>query len=310
MAIGRIMTLVFLIDLLVLAILGFFLFQPVSYTEYQGDGFTCSVPAGEQTLPFEQWGWHKHHFTGKGELYVSHRPLSGTFEEEAQELGQYLQGAAFQQEIRVVDDGRFFVFSRGKSWRKYVYLFSVDQEVFWVENLGKHSTMLTYKEVADRVLTTLVVGEQASHPSLPVAIANINREILWISQSPMLLFRILAGFLVGVSALVASLLSLSGAIPPRSFGPIAIRQEGNIYLVTRSPGKYQGTFGALVLTSEALTLFCFKRPVVTLSRGEREKISLEQKRGKTFLVIQEGNKVFQIHVADPYVWMNDIGSHL
>ncbi len=310
MKISRIMALVFLTSMGSLAVVAFFLLQPVPYKEYQGDGFTCTVPAGSPGLLFEEYGWHKHNFAGKRDLYISHRSLEGSFQEEVELLGKHLQGAAFQKRIRVFDDGWFFLFARGKSWRKYIYLFPVGQEVFWVESATRHSTMLTYKEVADRVVTSLDVGGRTCDPSLPGVIEEVNREILRYSQSPRLLFSILAASMIGLTVFVGGILSLAGSIPSLPSGQIPIRQEGRIYLVTRSKWKYQGTMGALVLTSEALILYYFRRPICSLSRGEQEKLSLGDKRGKSFLEIQEGKKTFQIHVSDPHAWLNEIRSQL
>ncbi len=310
MKVSRLIALVFFIEIASLAVVAFFFLRPVIYTEYQGDGFTCLVPADSQVMVFEEQEWHKHHFTGKGTLYISHRALKGTFEEEVEQLGKHLQGAVFQQEIEIFEDGWFFLFAGGKSWRKYIYLFSVGQEVFWVENLSRYSTLLTYKEVVDRVVATLNVHGRDSNYNLPIAIKDINRGIVRYSQSPVLFFSLMAAIMLGLLVFIAGLFSFAGSMPSLDPGQMVIRQEKWVYVTIRGPWKYKGTTGALVLTTEALTLYYFRRPMMTLSRGDIEKISLGEKKGKSFLMIQEDNGSFQIQVADARLWMSEITSQL
>jgi len=308
MKISRLFTLIIIIDFAAMGIFVFLFDRPVSYMEYQGDGFSCQIPENATPLVFGEYDWHKHSFSEKGELYISHYRFQGTFEEELEKLGQYLKGAVFQQEIKIFDNGRFFLYARGKSWRKYVYVFSCDKEIFWVENSIGSSTLLTYKEVADRVVTTMKISGKDPDSALAAAITDINKQIVRYTQSPAVLLGII-GFVLLATTLIlpASLIYLGGMVPDLE-GTTIIRKERWVYVVIRGPLKYKGTFGTLVLSMEGLTLYYFRRPLLSLSREAGEQVSVGMKGGKSFLVVEEGKQSFQIHVTDPLLWMNDISS--
>jgi len=308
--IARIITLIVFFEICTFAAAAYFFMRPVTYSEYRGDGFTCLVPAGESPMVFEEYGWQKHYFTGKGSLYISHRTFEGTFDEEVERLGRHLHGAAFQKKIAVFDDGWFFLYARGRSRRKYIYLFSVGQEVFWVENATSHSTLLTYKEVADRVVTSLTVNGRNSEPDLPVHISHINREIIRHTQGPLLLFGVIGGIMLIIPAVLAVVFVIAGLPPSLPPGRMPIMQEKNVYITIRGPWKYKGTVGCLVLTPDALTLYCFKRPMLTISKEDIGKISLEETRGKPFLAIMQNGTRFHINVADARMWMTAVRSQL
>lgn len=179
-----------------------------------------------------------------------------------------------------------------------------------MENTSRHSTLLTYKEVADRVVVTMKVRGRGSDASLPPTIEEINEKIVRYTQSPGLLLAIIgAVFLATTLVLLAVLIYVGGIVPALEESKI-IRMERWVYVSTRAPWTYKGTYGTLVLTTEGMTLYYFKRPLVTIARGEGNRVSLGEKRGKSFLVVQEGKKTFRIFVTEPYLWMNDIGNHL
>ena len=293
--------------------MGLFVFlfaRPVTYTEYHGRDFQCMVPTGSTALVFEENGWDKNVFSGKGELYISHYRFEGTFDQELQTLSKYLKGAVFQQDVQVFDNGRFFLYAHGKSWRKYLYLFSCGQEIFWVENTSRHSTLLTYKEVADRAVVTMKIGGRGSDASLPAAIAEVNGKIVRYTQSPGLLLALLgASFLATTLVLPAVLIYVGGVVPALEESQI-IRMERWVYVSTRAPWTYKGTYGTLVLTTEGMTLYYSRWSLVSVARGEGSRVSLGEKRGRSFMVVQEGKKTFRIFVAEPYLWMNDISNLL
>jgi len=310
MKISRLFVLIILIDSAVLALLMYLFFQPVSYELYEGDNFQCRVPVNSEELVFEEYGWHKHYFSEKGKLYISHYIFNGTFEEEVETLGKHLKGAAFQQDVKVFDNGKFFLYSKGKGWRRYVYLFSCEKEIFWVENMIPSSSLLIYKQVADQVVTTLKIRGRASDPALPAAIADINKKIVNYTQSPSLFLWIMIILLSFTTLLLPAILLYFGGATPDLDETTLIRIERRVYVVIRAPLKYKGTFCTVVLTLEGLALYYFKRPLMFIPRGEAQGISLVQKGMNTYLLVQAGDQSFRISVADPHLWMNDIQARL
>ena len=310
MKISKLFALIVVADCVLMGLFAFFFARPVSYVEYSGDDFQCMVPAGSAELVFEEDGWNKNYFSEKGELYISHYRFQGTFDEELQKLGTYLKGAVFQQDVKIFDNGRFFLYAHGKSWRKYLYLFSCGQEIFWVENTSRHSTLLTYKEVADRAVITMKIRGRGSDASLTAVVSEINGKIIRYAQSPVLLLGILGAVFLATTLVLPGILIYAGGIVPALEEGKIIRMERRVYVSIRSPWTYKGTYGTLVLTTEGLALYYFRRPMVTFGKGEGNRVSLGEKGGKSFLVVQKGKQTFRIYATDPYLWMNDIGNHL
>ncbi len=310
MKISRIFTIIIITDCITLALLYYLFAIPVSYKEYRGDGFSCMVPADSDAEIFQEFDWHKHYFSKKGEIYISHYWFDGTFEEELTKLRKHLKGTAFEQEVKIFDNGWFFLYAKGRAWRRYIYLFSYEKEIFWVENLCRTSTLSTYKEVADKIITTMKIKGRSTDISLPATIADINKKIVRHTQSPDLFLSILGAILLATTLLFPALLFyLGGAIPASGLNTI-LRKERWVYVTIRAKLKYKGTFGSLVLTPEGLTLYYFKKPLLSILRGEGDKVSLEEKKGKVFLALEEEKHFFSIYVADPHLWINDIRSQL
>ncbi len=173
-----------------------------------------------------------------------------------------------------------------------------------------HSTLITYKEVADKVVTSMRIKGQPSDSALPAVIERINRDIVSHAQSPkLLMYMMIAILLLTTLVLPGVLIYFCGALPSLDETAV-IRQQQYVWTVIRAPGMYKGNFGSLVLTTDGLALYYFKRPKLFVAKSEADKISLGQKKGKSFLEVQIDRQTFQLHATDAYLWMNDIQARL
>ncbi len=129
--------------------------ESVSWTQFEAADFHGSVPAGPRSF-VEEHGWHKRNFSGFGQLYISTRRFAGNAHNEILFYRQYVD-PVFEADVKVFENGRFLIEKHGKG-RKYIYIFSVDDRLFWVENYAARSSLRAFKDVVDDVLRRLVIN--------------------------------------------------------------------------------------------------------------------------------------------------------
>ncbi len=275
--------------------------DPVQWVAFQGEGFTCRVPAGPRSL-VEGNGWHKNIFAD-GRLYLSTRPAEGDAEDQIAAYRHYLN-PAYEAAIPVFDNGRFFLEKKGK-FRRYVYLFTSGDNFFWIENSIQGSTLRTYKDILDEVINSLNVGGRSVSPEFQIRKEQINKAIQWYSQGEDLLFTLMMGIPV-VIILIISLVVLPfiGKLPNfRDKRPI--RTATNLFAWVRRPGRINGTLTAMALFEDRLVVYIWRRPFMTITRHDGTVAHIA---GKQSIVLRQGNKKATVDVDYPLRWLSELSA--
>ncbi len=276
--------------------------DPVRWVVFEGDAFSCRVPDGPYSK-IEENGWHKNRFTGASRLYVSTRPLAGEAQEQIRHYRQYVR-PAYEAEISVFGDGRFFLEKRGKS-RRYIYLFTAGDALFWVENFVRGSTLRTYKDILDEVVASLEVGGRTVGTEFGRRVDEINRAIVWYSQGENLLLALMFGLPSAIIVFVAlPILAFIGKLPKfKEQRPV--RSAQNLFAWVRSPGRINGTLVAMALFPDRLEVYIWKRPYMIISKGDG---SIAPVPGRDRLRLRQGSKQAIIDVEYPLRWVSEFSA--
>jgi hypothetical protein len=274
---------------------------PVQWVTFQGEGFTCRVPAGPHSRA-EENGWHKNIFA-HGRFYLSTRPAEGDAEDQIASYRHYLH-PAYEAAIPVFDNGRFFLEKKGK-FRRYVYLFTSGGKFFWMENSIGGSTLRTYKDILDEVVASLNVDGRSVSPEFQVRTKKINEAIRWYSQSEDLLLTLMLGIPVAIILVVSlTILPFIGKLPNfRTKRPI--RTASNLFAWVRRPGRINGTLTALALFEDRLVVYLWRRPFMTITPHDGTVAAIA---GKGSIVLREGNKRATVDVDYPLRWLSELSA--
>lgn len=276
---------------------------PVSWIEFEGDGFRCMVPAGPQSF-IEEHGWQKRIFTGMGQLYISTRPREGSPDDQIASNTQYIR-PSFEAEIKIFDDGRFFMEKYGKG-RRYIYLFTAGDRFFWVENSMRTSSLRTYKDVVDHVIASLVVDGRRISPDFAAAVKEVNRKIIWHSQSQRLLGVLMFGLPLGIVVLVIIPLVLFGGKLPDFHGRKPVKAAENLFAWFRTPFSLNGTLAAVALFDDRFVVYTWRKPRVVITREEGHVSSVT---GEDKIVVRKGRTTATIDIEHARSWLAEMSSH-
>jgi hypothetical protein len=275
--------------------------DPVQWMTFQGEGFTCRVPAGPHSR-VEGNGWHKNIFAG-GRLYLSTRPAEGDAEDQIAAYRHYLN-PAYEAAIPVFDNGRFFLEKKGK-FRRYVYLFTSGDTFFWMENSMGGTTLRTYKDILDEVINSLNVDGRSVPPEFQIRKEQINKAIQWYSQGEDLLFTLMMGIPVAIILIISLvILPFLGKLPNfRAKRPI--RTAANLFAWVRGPGRINGTLTALALFEDRLVVYIWRRPFMTITKHDGTVALIA---GKESIVLRQGKKRATVDVDYPMRWLSELSA--
>jgi hypothetical protein len=250
--------LVLIIDIIIIDII-----HPpaVSWTEFRGDGFTCTVPGGQRTYR-EENGWKKNIFSDYGLMYISTFPLSGNPDSALSDLRKYLK-PVYEKEIRIIENGHFFLEKAGKNL-KYVYLFTAGNTIFWLENSSAHSPLRFYKDILDDVVRSISVGSRSISSDFETTTEQINSDIILYAQSEPVFIAFLLAISILPVLLIVSILSL-------------ISRSARKKLTEKYKGQY------ILIVEGAVVTKCSKLPCVILLLNDRIVYSSFRKEHEIFL---------------------------
>jgi hypothetical protein len=276
--------------------------DPVQWVAFEGDGFRCRVPGGPHSLT-EENGWHKNRFTGAGRLYVSTRAREGEAEEQIRQYQGYVK-PAYEAEIAVFENGRFFLEKRGKA-RRYIYLFTAGEAFFWVETSARGSTLRTYKDILDEVVASLEVDARTVGPEFRRRADKINGAIRWYSQGEELLLAMMFGIPSAIILFIAlPLLAFLGKLP-KFKGPRPLKSAQDLFAWVRSPGRINGTLVALALFPDRLEVYIWKRPYMIISKADG---TIAMVPGKDRLRLRQGSRQAIIDLEYPLRWLSEFSA--
>lgn len=268
------------------------------------DGFVCTVPDWSSTLE-EKDGWHKHVFTGSGQLYVSTRKLDGDPEEWMDHYRKAYICPTFETGIRVFENGRFFLSTFGKAGRKYIYLFSVDDLFFWVEMISNGSTLSSFKEMLDETVSSISVGGRHPVDDFSARAREIDSEILKYVQPPEYLLGMMLGFPL-ILVMIASLPTavFAGKLPDLK-GRRPVRWAENQFAWIKTRMRFTGTLVSLALFEESLEVFSWKkvRLVVTPADGV-----IQRAPGRDRLILKRDGTIVVVDVERPAWWLGELSA--
>jgi len=283
---------------------GFLLPQPVQWLEFRTDTFSCQVPAWKQTR-IEKDGWQKYVFSGPGQIYLSMRPLDGDPAEWMQYYREKFLHPRFEADIEVFRDGHFLVETLGKNCRRYVYLFSTEDLFFWAEITSRNSTMVTFKEILDRVVGSLEVGGQRPAPGFREDASALNEEILAFSQPPWLIGTMALGVPAAIMVIVLLPVYLLAGKLPEFRGRRPIRSAEDLFAWYKRPGSVKGTVFGLALFEDKLELYSWKRLrlVITPQEGSVSRVP-----GKEKIRLRKDSVSVVLDLEQPLWWIGEMSS--
>ncbi|MBM4386504.1 MAG: hypothetical protein FJ088_02125 [Deltaproteobacteria bacterium] len=283
--------------------------EPPGFTKYESDGFSCEVPEGSEHSDAQENGWHKHIFKGYGDLYISHARFGTNFQAVLMDFQErFFNRTAFSQDIKVFENGKFFLNKRGKT-RSYIYVFSVGDEVFWVEMFAKHSTLQAYKEIADNVVKTFKYGSLASNASLADDIEAINKKIEIHSQSYPMFFAMMITIPLIVFAVSFAIFYFVGRMPAEAFKLKALYRKSHLFVnVKRRWYMNRGTPGALVVTDQFLKIYVMGREKCSIERADFDKVSAKGSFFGKYLEFPYQQATVKVYTHDADQIVRDIRS--
>ena len=268
------------------------------------DGFDCTVPDWSVTLE-ETDGWHKHVFTGAGQLYISTRKLDGDPDEWMDHYRKTYICPTFEAGIRVFENGRFYLSTFGKAGRKYIYLFSVEDLFFWVEMISTGSTLSTFKEVLDETVASISVRGRHPADDFSSKAREIDAEILIYVQPPEYLLALMFGFPL-ILVLIATLPTafFAGRLPDLK-GRRPIRWADNQFAWIKRHVRFSGTVVSLALFEESLEVYNWKkvRIVVTPADGMVQRV-----HGRDRLMFKRDGTIVIVDVDHPAWWLGEMSA--
>jgi hypothetical protein len=276
--------------------------EPVQWESFQGDGYSCLVPAGPHSLT-EDKGWHKNLFSATGPLYVSTRPREEDASNQIVSYSRYLS-PAYEASIPVFENGRFYLEKKGK-WRRYVYLFTAGDTFFWIENSSRGSTLRTFKDVLDEVVASMEVGGRRVRPEFQGRVDEINKAIRWYSQSEDLLLGLMMGIPAVIICVIAFvILPLIGKLPTFT-GRRPVRTAQNLFAWVRKPLQINGTLVAIALFDDKFAVYIWKRPFIIVTKGDG---TIAPVAGRERLVVRQGNRQATIDLEQTSRWLSELSS--
>lgn len=278
--------------------------DPVSWTTYSKDRFTCQVPEGNNRF-VEEGGWHKHIFeSGRSRLYVSVRPLQGAPDEAIQYYRVNYLNPVFESRITVFENGRFFLGSRGKS-RRYIYIFSVAGQLFWVENYVRGSSLRTYKDYLDNVVESLEVSGRRVQPGFALRARELNGRIIWHSQGPRLIGGLMFGLPAALIIAVMILVMMFAGRLPDFEGRRPVLSAENVLVWFRRRVGVNGTLAAAALFDDRFEVYTWKQSRMVITPGTGT-VSVEQ--GKDRIVARLGSLSASIEVENAGRWLAELSA--
>ncbi len=296
------------IELIILSIVFYFLSKPINYLYYEGDIFNCKIPEYSKKKIFQRGLWKIHYFFGKGHIYIAHKKIKISPEDEIRMWENYLKNSSYKKHIKVYEDGMFFLLTGKRKFRRYIYIFTVSDTVFWLENTW-NSTDRCYKDALDQILLSFKIGNFSKNQKLDFEINVINKEIIRYSQSVKVVFFMLVPIMIGIMILSVVIMIYSGRLPSR-LPEMPIRKEEFVYTNFKTTFSSQYSLSAIALFQETFQIFIFRKPKFIIKKGEFEAINLIKGRNEDFLEVKTKKCKIKLFVKSPQLWYSTIESTL
>lgn len=272
-------------------------FEPVTVGEMHFE-----VPENSSVEPVQDGPWHGARIHGFGTLSMWQKQADGAdVNAEIQDRAAQLGTLKARIPVSLFDGGLFLCQAQGRSWRLYVYLFQVDNQIVWAQMESRHSTLSTYKHVLDHAVASLHFAGRVASPEVREELSRLDDHIRMASQSPVF-FAWLGIILYLVLMTTFGVLTwLSGRIPKNVSGEIVLAQ-GYVFISAHMKRRKKGVFGAVVLTDEQLLVTAFGKTLGRLGRGQGKQIQMERAGSRTRLVLQTdvAKLVLRVHHAEQW----------
>lgn len=302
----KIFVIMFLVMLIGILIVDYFVSRPIKYIDFSACSFSCEIPDGAKTGTITEYGWHKHIFQGPGTIYISHMEVDKNPDELFTHYEQFIQSPVYTEEIKIFDNGKFYLIARGKNYRCYIYLFTVGNEIFWIEDTVKNSSILRYKHVVDHLLLTFSWKDQRPSPDLAKNLKATDAKIFrWTQDLTTLLFLILG--LIAIIFFVTTVCMMWFAKVPALPNRMIRRKAEGVYIYFKGPFlTRKGTLGWVVLTDTSLIIKPLAYKKQEISGPELDKVSLESKGSRQFLKVELEKWTYHLHLPDTILWEAEI----
>ena len=194
----------------------------------------------------------------------------------------------------------------GKDNRCYHYIINSGKRLFWLRTRTGDSLESGVKPVADRMALSLDAdGVSSPRYDAEQAIKQIDSQIGLYTRSHIALVGLYVGIAFLVTFPVIPLLFYLSMLPKDDWGTI-LRSESHRYIVLKKKRFKMNLVGAVVLTEQKLTVYCFRRHLVTLEKGQADHVGLASRLRRKILRIEKDDRTIDLLVSDPANWMVDI----
>jgi len=305
----RIFVIITFIEIVIVGLVLYYFSGPISYVPYEACGFSCEIPEGSKIQIVEEDSWHQHHFVkqGQGSITINHTDLFNTPEYVFTHLEKSIGNPNYSKSVNVYDNGKFYLLCSGKSTRRYIYIFTVGEEVFWMESRVGFSTLRIYKDSLDHLLETFVYHGEATSSNLKTEMESINPEIVKYSQELTFLLLFILAITVGAFALAIILMGKFSKMPDLP-GEIIKRKAEGVYIVIKGPFARKGTMGWIALTETELLIKPLSLKLQRVGIEDLRNTEILHKRNKKYLIVKINKWTYQIALSNALMWDTEIKS--
>jgi hypothetical protein len=287
----------FLIILSVLSLVYILIFAMLHYTSvqypaewkwYQNQEFKVQFPAHSAILEETQKDWKGFYSSGNSHLgvYYYKRNQKWTLEDSLQYHLTKTKNIVFSKELPLLDGGYFILRSYGKGWRRYIYVFGDDENVYWMVNGSSNSSINTPKKILDYMLKTFETKNGEKIIIANTSIDEIDKDIFWHAQGKDTFIAYMGYIFLAILAFAYTMMNIAGRLPDKIEGT-PLFSASHIYIKYRKLLTYKLNIGAVMLTDQYLYFTIFKRPYLKLPFNELEKVELSKKGTNTILTYRD-----------------------
>jgi hypothetical protein len=268
--------------------------QNHQWEEYSNESFSTIIPkvSYSEDAKFNQWSGLEAQSLKPLGLWSYQKNDKWDAERTLKHHLKSIKDLAFSQKLDIYDGGYFALRSAGKSFRRYIYLFVHQDQVYWLIHGSDKSSINTPKKTLDKILLNFE-SKGIKHTLSKDVLQEIDGEIWWhVQTKDQMLYMIIGIFLLVVLIMIISLYFSGQQIED---------YEGNMlidmpYMQIKVKGRFffNITIGALALTDQYLYITILRKPLVKIPFEALEQIKVQPKgfHQSLLFIEKEGKKVW------------------